>query len=428
MALLKPFCALRYNPQKVALSAVLAPPYDVISPEERAALQASSPHNMIHLILGQSRIGGGEQEETVYASAGEKWRRWRSDGVLTQEDTPAFYVVEQRFLHEGEEYTRVGLVAAVRLEPYDAGVIFPHEKTFAGPKQDRFRLMEAVNANLDSVFGLYDDRDANVSALIRAAQRETPILSGKSSDGQRHRVWAITDAKACEALQAAFADAPIVIADGHHRYETALNYRDARCAAEDASPDLDFVMMTLCSIRDPGLLVLPTHRMIGGADSLPTMTGAGMAQVVSVSLQSAFESEMTGAATHTMIELGKAARAGRRAYGAYFGEDAGLLLCPKETDYPRYEEIAHFTRTILDRLPEILEAPELKVDYTHSGAEAVCKVNAGDAWGVFLLQGVPVADVFEAARTGHLMPEKTTFFYPKLQSGLLMRDLESELA
>lgn len=425
MAELKPFRALHYNPQTVALSSVLAPPYDVISPEERDQLQASSPYNMIHLILGQSRIGSGVQADEAYARAGENWHSWQDSGVLTQDPQPAFYVYEQQFQLEGETYARTGLVASVKLEPYSSNVIFPHEKTFPGPKQDRLRLMETVNANLDSIFGLYDDRRADLSGILKAAKSEPAILSGKTPDGQTHKVWAIQDPETLEASRDAFSDVPIVIADGHHRYETALNYRDMRREAGDNSPALDEVMMTLCSIHDPGLLVLPTHRLVKGAEGETPVVrpGAAMGQVVSVSLSNAFQTEATGNASHTMDRLEAAARSGRRAYGGYFGEETGHLFTPKEGSFPSYEMITHFTKSILDRLPEVLEVEAIQVDFTHSSAEAVCQVNAGNTWIAFLLQGIPVEEVYEAARTGHLMPEKSTYFYPKLQSGLLMRSL-----
>jgi uncharacterized protein (DUF1015 family) len=428
LAELKPFRAWHYDPARVNLSEVLAPPYDVISPEEREKLQASSPHNMIHLILGQSHVGSGLQADEAYAGAGEKWNGWREEGALTQDDEPAFYVYEQQFLLEGESYTRTGLAAAVKLEPFDAGVIFPHEKTFPGPKQDRLKLMESVHANLDSVYGLYDDGEAPVAAHISHTKNGSPLLSGRSPDGQQHRVWAVRDPETVEAIRRAFESAPIVIADGHHRYETALNYRDRQRDQGNASPALDYVMMTLSSIHDPGLLVLPTHRLVSGTEgeSPVALPGEAMGQVVTVSLSNAFRLEPVGTANHTFNRLEELKGQGQWAYGAYFSEDEGFVLLPKDPAPHRYEEISRFSQSILERLPEILEVDEIKVGYTHSGAEAVCQVNAGNAWVAFLLQGLPVEEVYEAARDGHLMPEKSTYFYPKLQSGLLMRSLERE--
>lgn len=426
MAELKPFRATHYNPQQVNLSSVLAPPYDVISPEERTQLQNSSPYNMIHLILGQNHIGSGLQEDSAYAGAGEKWQAWRGEGALIQDDEPAFYVYEQQFLLDGESYTRTGLAAAVKLEAFGEGAVYPHEKTFPGPKQDRLKLMESVHANLDSVFGLYDDREVPVAEPIKAAKSGTPLLSGKSPDGQQHRVWAVRDPEAVEAIRAAFAEAPIVIADGHHRYETALNYRNTQREQGNNAPELDFVMMTLCSIHDSGLLVLPTHRLVSGGegDAPVVLPGAPMAEVATVSLSNAFRLEAVGSANHVMDRLDEIKAEGHWAYGAYFGEDNGHILIPKEPAPHRYEEISRFSKSLLDRLPEILEVDSIKVSYTHSGAEAVCQVNAGNAWIAFLLQGLPVEEVYDAAHSGHLMPEKSTYFYPKLQSGLLMRSLQ----
>lgn len=425
MAELQPFRALHYNPAQVRLNDVLAPPYDVISPEEREELQKRSPYNIIHLILGQKHIGSGEQADAEYAKAGENWRNWQSEGALVEDEAPAFYVYEQQFFHEGDLFTRTGLVAAVHLEAYENGVIFPHEKTFPGPKQDRLRLMETVHANLDSVFGLYDGQSADMSAFLKAAKSQPSLLAGKSPDGQTHTVWEIRDPEAVAEIQNAFASAQIVIADGHHRYETALNYREQQQVAGNDSPSLDYVMMTLCDIRDPGLLVLPTHRLVAGmnGDTPASALGAGLAQIVNVSLSNTFRVENVGSGSHTMSRLESMAKEGRSVYGAYYGEDQGYVLIPKAPAFYRYEEMAHFSEQILERLPEILEVKEIRVSYSHSAAEAVCQVNAGNAWIAFLLQGLPVGEVYEAARNNHLMPEKSTYFYPKLQSGLLMRAL-----
>lgn len=425
MAEIQPFRALHYNPAKVRLNEVLAPPYDVITPEEREELRSRSPYNMIHLILGQKHIGSGEQADAEYASAGENWRGWQAEGALVEDEESAFYVYEQQFFHEGDTFTRTGLVAAVKLEPYENGVIFPHEKTFAGPKQDRLRLMETVHANLDSVFGMYDGQTTDVRAHVKASKAQPSLLTGKSPDGQTHTLWAIRDSDAMAALTEAFGTAQIVIADGHHRYETALNYRDQQRAAGNASPSLDYVMMTLCDIHDPGLLVLPTHRLVAGVsgDTPNGMLGAGLAQIVTVSLSNTFKVESVGSGSHTMTRLEQLAKEGRSAYGAYFGEDQGYVLLPKDPAAERYEEIAHFSEQILDRLPEILEVEEVRVSFTHSSAEAVCQINAGNGWIAFLLQGLPVREVYEAARNSHLMPQKATYFYPKLQSGLVMRGL-----
>jgi uncharacterized protein (DUF1015 family) len=184
-------------------------------------------------------------------------------------------------------------------------------------------------------------------------------------------------------------------------------------------------MMTLCDIRDPGLLVLPTHRLVSGVegDTPASAPGAGLAQVVTVSLSNAFKVESVGSGSHTMTRLEQSAKEGQSAYGAYFGEDQGYLLLPKAAAAHRYEETALFSGQILERLPEILEVDQVRVSYSHSAAEAVCQINAGNAWVAFLLQGLPVQAVYEAARNNHLMPEKTTYFYPKLQSGLVMRAL-----
>jgi uncharacterized protein (DUF1015 family) len=275
------------------------------------------------------------------------------------------------------------------------------------------------------VFGLYDGATANIEDLLQAAMQDAPLLEGKSPDGQTHKLWAIRDADALERIVRAFESQSIVIADGHHRYETALTYRDRRRAAGDASEEADYAMMTLVSIQDPGLLVLPTHRLVRGEEGeTPVGTpGKALAQVVTISLSNSFSVETAGSANSTLNRLDQLAKDGKSAYGAYFGEDIGFILQPKHPAAYRYEEIANLSRLILDRLPEILEVKGIEVGFTHSSGEAICQVNAGNEWAAFLLQGLPVREVYEAARNGYLMPEKSTFFYPKLQSGVVMRAL-----
>ncbi|HLY65790.1 MAG TPA: DUF1015 domain-containing protein, partial [Chloroflexota bacterium] len=229
---------------------VIAPPFDVISPTEQAELYERGPFNIVRLELGR--------EADPYAEAKCCFESWRRDGALRQ-DEPSFYVYEQRFQAAGREYTRRGLIGRVQLEPWEAGVILPHEATHGKAKEDRLQLMRAVKANVSPVFGLYEDPRHELAPALDAATRSQPIASGKANEGEEHRLWRIGDAALQNSISEFFGERQLFIADGHHRYETALAYRD-----EAGTEAAGYVMMVLVDFADPGLVVLPTHRLLYG--------------------------------------------------------------------------------------------------------------------------------------------------------------------
>jgi uncharacterized protein (DUF1015 family) len=425
MAEIQPFRGIRYNPEVVGdLSAVTSPPYDVLTPEECEALRQLSPYNVIRLILGPS--GDDEGNPQPYLEAGRLWRTWQEQGVLIADERPCLYLIQQEFHWDGRAHKRRGLVCLVKLHDYADGVILPHERTFPKHKRDRYRLMEATRANLDSVFGLYDEERHSISDLLAEGCRSGPVAASRNGD-ERNTVWRVEDAALINELTDALAHEPIVIADGHHRYETALAYRvDQFMKTGVRSVALDYVMMTLSSVRDPGVLALPTHRVVSAPAGmpLPPIITEPCAALVS-SLAFCYHVDECASASHLLEALREAAEQQQRAFGVYLGPRSCLLVRTRSSaPTDPAEDMDVLREDILDRLPDLLGYPSLDVSYTQSAAAAVAKVDAGAAVAALLVNPVPVADVFRTALRGKRMPEKSTYFYPKLRSGLVMRSLD----
>lgn len=263
MATLHPFLPLRYNPERISdPGAVIAPPYDVISDEKRASLLARDPHNVIRLILPE-----GTAEEK-YKHAGELFREWIDSGLLIREDAPGFFPYTQTFVNPatGEEMTRLGFITALEVVPFEDRVVLPHERTLSGPKADRLSLMQETDANLEAIFGIYRDRNESSRKLLdELTATEPPLVDAIDIDGVRHRLWRATDPAAFEQIRSALAEEVVFIVDGHHRYETALNYRRLRRQQQPDAPagsPFDSILIFLTPTSDPGLLILPTHRVI----------------------------------------------------------------------------------------------------------------------------------------------------------------------
>ena len=269
MAVVRPFRGIRYaRPAGADLSALIAPPYDVVTPAEQERLLAGSPHNVIALELPEGPLDPAAAANR-YQTGAQRWQAWRRDGVLVTEAQPVVYVLEQQYEDHGRSLARRGFVAAVGLEPFSAGVVLPHERTLPKAIDDRLRLTRATAANLSPVFGLYSDPDHVLDGLLEQTMVAAPLATATGLDGVRATVWALRDPDAQQVLAQYLATQPIYIADGHHRYTTALAYRD-QCRAETglvAGPERvepapwDTVMMALVNMDDPGLVVWPTHRL-----------------------------------------------------------------------------------------------------------------------------------------------------------------------
>jgi len=419
MTVVRPFRAVRYDPGRVDLSRVIVPPYDVIAGDERATFFDRDPHNAIRFELTREVAA---EATTDYAQIRECLDAWRESGVLIQDDEPAFYVMRQRFrAPDGRELARVGFFAELALAEYEERVVLPHENTLAGPKQDRLRLLRAARANLSSVFLLYEDRDELLAGALEAAL-DARVLGRASDDaGVEYTLAAVRDPEAVASIRGFLADRPVVIADGHHRYETALAYRRERGAGEGAP--WDSTLAYFANLYAKGSLLLPIHRVVQkGASRTPAPDDAGWAarlpgwQLERVAIAAG------GANVAELLDAHLAPRAGHPAFAA---DDGRGTLRVFWRDAPLGEEL----------MVRILESEVLggvfglderdiregAVSFPKSAARAAEEVRTGGGEVALYLNPLDPDDVFRVTRAGERMPQKSTFFSPKVPTGLVFR-------
>ncbi len=421
---IQPFRGLRFSQEHLAPD-VLAPPFDVIDEATRHSLLDRSPHNVV-------RIDKGPQghDASWYQEAAQIKAQWIEDGVLVQDETPAFYGYRQRFTLDEVAYERVGLIGAVRLQPWGQG-IHPHERTRTGDRADRLLHMRAVAANMSPVFGIYRDPDGVIEVLL--APPDELLLEEVVVDGVTQSFWRIDDPAALSALSGLLSERDIVIADGHHRYETALTYQAERRQADGDPPDTqpyDYVMMYLTRAEAPGLRILPTHRVIQGPevdqesllhklhadfDIRPLWNPENWAHILSVA------AEDTVALGLSLPDMGN--------YVLQMRDPGGLRSV--NPDLP--QELLRLDVTVLERLIlephlgisiESLAAGE-RVTYTVDAEAALQAVKSRQAQAAFLLNPTTIDQTWQVATHGMTMPQKSTYFYPKLLTGLVIYPLAS---
>jgi uncharacterized protein (DUF1015 family) len=425
MVMLRPFRPLRYHPAAVGdLAAVVAPPYDVVSEAYRDTLYARSEHNVIRLILNR--------DADRYTAAATLLRQWRATGVLVQDTQTALcYYVEDFTLPDGTARQRAGVMAAVRLESFDGGRIRPHERTFSRAKEDRLRLLQACRTNLSPIFGLYADKPDALEPARCVAARRTPDIDLRDDSGERHRLWLLTDPTEISAIGDALAAEAVVIADGHHRYETALAYRDQMRVAGAADPDdaHNFVLMYLTSMSDPGLVILPTHRVLvdgiaGDPASLPERLRRHFRLTA---FAGSARHEFKAALRQTPGRFGVAVAGCDELFIA--GVDDVGSLDPYLSQLA--SEVRRLDVTVLDRviLRGVLDvdctqaAQAGRLTYTHDDDSALDAVRHG-AQAAFLINPPRIEDVVAVCAAGETMPEKSTYFFPKLLTGLVFHALD----
>jgi len=423
MAEVQPLKTLRYEQSVVGpLDGVIAPPYDVIDEELRAELVAKSPYNVVEIDLPVATDGGDQ-----YLHAETLLDHWRHQGVLVQEDEPAFWALDQEYTApDGSLQRRRGFFARVRVEEYGAGRIRPHERTHPGPKEDRLRLTRATRANLSPIFSLFPDPRGDTAAVLAESVAETPFATATDHEGTLNTLWRIAHPARVAALQDALADTELLIADGHHRYETARVY------AEEIGGEGDhrYVLMFLCALSDPGLLVFPTHRMLSGLKD-----DRAKQEAVRDTLKRDFEVEP--------IERDQLEPTGDPDGRVQFGYMDSFHRQPYRVTL-KDQSIAD---AALAGMPEpyrrldtaVLEALVLKgalgmseddishlngLNYSKSFDDAVEAVESGRYDAGFFMRGTPVEQVSEVAETGESMPPKSTYFYPKIPTGLIFNLLQ----
>jgi uncharacterized protein (DUF1015 family) len=445
MASIYPFRAWRYNPSEVRLNDVVTQPYDKISPSMQEAYYQRSPYNLVRIILGLPELFDAEKGESVYTRAARDFNAWREKGVLIQEKTPCVFAYSQKFKVPGTEIAkeRRGFIALGKLHEYADQVVFRHEQTLSKPKSDRLNLLKATRAHFGQIFMLYSDPAASVEKLLYEGNGQA---DGEVTDeyGVLHRVWRVSDPAVLRILTSAMADKKLIIADGHHRYETALNYsKEAATAhAKQAAGSVEHsagqlpqpafpeaaVMMTFVNMDSDGLVILPTHRVVHSLDGFDAKAFLKASEEF-FTVEDLPEAD----AASSMAKLGKQKGP---AFVAVTSDGARLLKSKPEAvaallagipDRQRQLDLTHLHSVILDKLLGLDEEKvreQTNIRYLRDAAEAVDQARRGEANVTFLTNPVSMEQLKEVAFAGDVMPQKSTDFFPKLLSGLAIYSLD----
>jgi len=435
MAEVQAFRGQRYDLGRAgALSDLVAPPYDVIDPPLQEALYRRSPYNVIRLILNKDAAADTETNNR-YTRAAQTLRDWQRDGVLVQDSARSLYVYHQEFEIEGKRFIRKGFMARVRLERFGEGRIYPHEQTMSGPKEDRLKLTRAAVMNLSQIFGLYPDEEETIQEQLDSAVRRALPLEATDHLGVVSRLWPVTDQRVVSAVSGLMGPKPIFIADGHHRYETALRYLEERRQAGAVSgPDApaNFVLMMLVSMQDPGLVILPTHRLVSGVGDLNThelrsILGAHF------DVQTVGSGENAARAAWELIE----ANAGQDVLGFGTVADGQWHIARFRSPQLMTELAAEHSLAWRGLGVSILHVAVLgkllpaggcgagEYRYVHLLREVTEAVAARQCQLAVLVPPASMSHVEHIAGNLEKMPPKSTYFYPKLLSGLLFHSLKS---
>jgi len=425
-----PFQGVRYNAARVPdITRVTAPPYDMIPPAEQEELYRRDPHNVVRLILGREQENGRPVDR--YTNAARDYRHWRSEGILAQDETPSIYLYREDYAWAGRAYQRLGLIARIGIDEFGGGA-FAHESTMSGPKADRLRLLQACEANFSQIFALYSDPDGSVEAPLVAATSVPPLVSFDDGKGVVHNLWRVEDPALIARARAGFAGKPFIIADGHHRYETALEYR--RLMRQEPArfrESMDSVMMCLVRMESPGLTILPFHRMLVAPGPERILERIGVAFDFEERPLPADRSTWTAATQELLGGDGT-------VFGLYRGGPTLTLLRPKAGyDLSRHLRpgtsglVADLDVTVLHQviiagllgLEEQRLVQEGGIRFFTKTEDAAAEIEAGRGAAAFLLRPSRIDQVWRIATAGQRMPQKSTNFYPKLISGLVFNEL-----
>ncbi len=421
MPRVNPFKGTRYNVTKAGnIADLLAPPYDVISPAEQNELYNQSDYNVVRLILGEINDDDTD-EDNRYTRSAETLRNWLDTGVLERDDKEALYLYAQDFDIGGETLRRTGFICRRLVEPLGSS-IHPHERTLSGPKTDRLNLTRACETNFSQVFTLYSDPTRKLDAIWSGIMEEPAEIEVTDKDGVKHMMWVVTDADVIKTAQEFLEDIPVVIADGHHRYETAINYMKERSSAtnSDKSDGYKYAMMYLANSHGEGFTVLATHRVVISklTDNIDEIKNK-LSEYFDIS-EHAIDSD---APDQFMEKLATAGQS-RQSFGLYAGNNRALLLELKEEN--GQIEVITLQDLIFEKVLGISReavASKKSVAYTIDASALMNRVDEGDATLGFLLNPTDIDKVFKVATGGGVMPQKSTYFYPKLISGLVMNQL-----
>lgn len=438
------FRAVQYSGGRGDISALAAPPYDVLDASSKAKLLGRDSRNVVAIDLPHTpakELGPPQ----AYSGAGETYRRWLSEGVLRRLDAPAIFAYRQAFAFQGREYARCGVACTIETAPFGrraGGGILPHEQTFSGPKEDRLALMKATRAQLSPIFGLHPDRDGAASRLARAwMNQRAPDLTAATSDGARHEVWTMQDLQAIRDYREALLGEDVFIADGHHRYTTGLNYLRHLEDVGVVPPDHPArrCMIVLVGMSDPGLAIGPTHRVLGGMSGYSfdafARASEGVLRITPIEGgPSRIEPAMAAShAAHVfgLLDVGS----GRCAVATLVVDDPLVKRFPDKPKAWRELDVAIIQHLIVEEIcrPKLNEGRDVTWAFPHSvdevieiarGAETGAGGGAGFAQLAVIVRPTPLDAVRQVSEAGELMPQKSTYFYPKLATGLFIHSLE----
>ncbi len=418
----RPFKALTYTPKAGKTENLITQPYDKIDVAAQKRYYDLSPYNFCRLIL--------PLEEDKYRVAKERIDMWQREGVMTKEAQPAIYVSRQTFSLEGKRYSRTGLIAALRLYPYNENMVYPHERTYKAPKADRLNMLRTVQKDLEPVFLMYQDPEAQTIRFMDEVAKTKPQIEVTDALGVHHWLWKVSDPQKIRQIQAVLAPKAMVINDGHHRYESALAYRDEMRAKGVWSEDsgFNFHMCYMVPVQEEGLVVLPTHRLLKNCKLTPEVLGS----------LNCFFDVFEIPATVDALEGFLGRHVGEHAFCVYDGKKAfGLTLKHDKAVYDFINthvsrETKVFDVVILRDIvfKQVLKTGELNLDdtilYERWAKDAMAKVDQGEASVAFLVNPIPAKTVAEIALQHELLPEKSTDFYPKMVSGLVLMDISAD--
>lgn len=420
MAVVKPFKGLRYSEKAGNIKNLVCPPYDIISDDKRKEFLNINPYNVIRLELPK-------EGADIYKSAADTLKNWLDNGILKEDTEDNFYIYEEKFNVEGKDYSLKGIIGRVKLTDFDEGVVIPHENTLSAAKEDRFNLMMATGCNFSEVYCLFEDKDTKITDCMEDKSQIPPVYSFTDDDGVTHNFWKTNDT---EDISKLFENKVLYIADGHHRYETALRYRDtqrANGAGENAGSE--YIMMMLVPIECAGLVVFPTHRIIHSLENFDLRDTL-------VQCSEFFHIGEMSSAEVMEKNIKKEYKAGKISFG-FCAENRFFILTLKsnvnlEAVLPdMHKSLRELDVTILHSL--ILEnilgidkenlAKQINVKYTRDISEATISVQNG-ANCAFFLNPTRVSQIAEVGNAGQKMPQKSTYFYPKLITGLVMNKIK----
>lgn len=441
MVKLFPFKGIHYNTKKIKnLSKVMAPPYDVISSEYQDELYQNSDFNVVRLILGKHFPSDGEYNN-CYVRAGAFLNGWLRHKIMLKDEKPAYYVYEQKFSVHGKKFSRIGFIGLLRLEDLGKGKVFPHEETYPKAKLDRLQLFRATNANFESIFAIYSDEKNKSLRICKQFMRKKPLIEAKDRDGVIHRIWRMESKSAISRLTLEMKDKSVFIADGHHRYEASLRFKDElklRNTKFTEDEPYNHVMMYFSPLEDKGLVVLPIHRVVRQLVYFdPARFEQDLTHYFEITPYPATKRSAPKIRKKLMKDLEKIGRE-KHAFGLYLGHyryflltlrDENIMdeLIPEEKGktWKRLDvNILHYT--IFDRLLNIAKETESKIIYTKSDEEAVDLVDNKGNTMAFLLNPTKIEEVIAISSKLEKLPHKSTYFWPKLLSGLVMRQFEND--